>query len=283
MHLCARVQAQEYCSCVCKCICAWETCQKPTPALSHFLSQTPALFVSQALLPLTSLELTDLARMSGHQSACPCLPNAGITMYASLWRIYNFLVCACRMDAYVENRGPLCEVGSLFPLYMGSGYGVWFGSLHGKCVFSHWAILMVHAYYFYMDFGDWTRVLSLARQLLHEPFPSPERWILIVDFRLQEKKNTRRDETMELQQTRHSTAETEEAQEGKSRREWKQGVTGEGDRTGYLPLSSLVWLRLAHSYYVLCPQTLTMSSSPLGSFPHPYLTSHLCVLHLTPS
>lgn len=50
--------------------------------------------------------------------------------------------------------------------------------------------------------------------------------------------------------------------------EWQ----GKGDRTGYLPLSCLVWLRLADSYYVLCQ---TMSSSPFGPFPHPYLTSHL--------
>lgn len=76
---------------------------------------------------------------------------------------------------------------------------------------------------------------------------------------------------MELQQTRDPTAEAEETQEGK------------GDRIGHLPLSHLVWLRLVDFYYVLCPQALTMSSSPLGAFPQPYLTSQLCLLHLTPS
>lgn len=88
---------------------------------------------------------------------------------------------------------------------------------------------------------------------------------------------------MELQQTRDSTEETEEAREGKARRDWKQRVTGKGGRIGYLLLSRFVWLRLADSYYALCPQTLTMSSLLLGPFPHPYLTSHLCLLHLTPS
>lgn len=86
---------------------------------------------------------------------------------------------------------------------------------------------------------------------------------------------------MELQQTRDSTKETKKAREGKAGREWRQRVTGRGERIGHLPLSRLVWWRLADSYYVLFPQTLAMSSLLLGPFPHPYLTSHLCLLHLT--
>lgn len=90
-------------SCVCKYTCVWETRRKPTPALSHFPSQIAGpVCESVTLRPLTSPELTDLARMSGHKSACLCLPNAGITMHASLWPVYNFFSvcvsqrCMCR-------------------------------------------------------------------------------------------------------------------------------------------------------------------------------------------